>query len=93
MKKFLFLIALIILKGCSMNNVESGSNNKILTKPPIIPLEDFFKNPEKSIFKADVSNYDSLKSIRTVLRKEKKESSHPQKTMNLYLKRRAIFIL
>ncbi len=50
MKKILLFIALIILKGCSMNNVESGSNNKILTKPPIIPLEDFFKNPEMSGF-------------------------------------------
>jgi len=31
------------------------------------------ENPEKSIFKADVSDYNSLKSIRTILRKEKKE--------------------
>ena len=41
-KTSLFIIlSLIIVSGCSSNN----------EKPPQLPLEDFFKNPEKSYFK------------------------------------------
>ena len=50
MKKYLLLTALIILKGCTMSNLETKSNNKIVSKVPEIPLEDFFRNPEKSSF-------------------------------------------
>tara|TARA_B110000263_G_scaffold120819_1_gene105115 strand:+ start:1459 stop:3357 length:1899 start_codon:yes stop_codon:yes gene_type:complete len=44
MNKF-FLSILIIIGGCSLNN--SNTNQ---TKLPNIPLEDFFRNPEKSSF-------------------------------------------
>ena len=41
----IFLSIFIIIGGCSLNNSNANQN-----KLPNIPLEDFFKNPEKSSF-------------------------------------------
>ena len=43
--KIYILILTFLIGGCSMNSVEKKINL------PVIPLEDFFRNPEKSSFK------------------------------------------
>ena len=46
MKKIIILIVTIILGGCAMN----VNSKNITEKVPQIPMEDFFRSPEKSSF-------------------------------------------